>query len=222
MSYYELRRNKKRSASLFGDIVNKIVHAFVDTEQERLELKLKYVDILRGEAFVNDLRDTYIDVYPEANKFELIDLITLLYVDFVNQIKNGTYSHQDAATFLVNGKRKYLDSIKKPRLTRKKVQQVSLYSYILEDIEEEETEDDLDQEISAGDVVYLEIVFNTRENNRCKVFLYDIEPYLEGESLNVQDIIAIRYLNFIEQVRLEGNNSKVMKAILKNFINGNF
>jgi len=224
MSYYQLRKNKKRSTSLFEGVVNKLFDAFVETDKEKLELKMRYVDILRGEAFVNDLRDTYIDKYPEASQFELIDLITMLYIDFINQIKKGNYSHQEAAAILVNGKKKYIDSLKKNLLTRKKVQQVSPYSFIFEEIEEEDEDidNDLDSDFSAGDVVYLEVVFNTRENNRCKVFLYDIEPYLEGKLINVQDVVAIQYLNFIEQVRLEGNNTKVMKNILKNFLNGNF
>ena len=218
MSYYEIRNTKNKRPSLFDAVVNKVVGAFVDRDKEKIDLKLRYVDILRGEEYVNDIRDILIDKYSEASKFELVDLIYLLYVDFIRQIKNGKYSHKDAAIFLLDGKRKYLDTLNKPKFTRKEVHQVTPNTFIFEEIEEDE-EEEFDEEISIGDLVLFETAFNIRDNNRCKVFLYDIEQYLEGEVLTVQDIIRIRYLNFIDQVRLEGNNSKVMNAIMKNFIN---
>lgn len=220
LSYYELRGKKSKKISIFDTVVNKVINAFVDTETEKLDIKLKYVDILRGEEVVNDLKDTFIDKYPIVAKFEVADLFYLLYGDFIMQIKNGKFSHSDAADFLIDGKRKYLDILSKRRSTRKEIQQVSPNSFIFEDIEEEDEDfvENGSREFSINDVVYFELIFNIRQNNRCKVFLYDIEPYLDGEVINVEDVIAIRYLNFIDQVRLEGNNPKIMKSILKNFI----
>lgn len=207
---------------MFSSVVNKVMKVFVDTENEKLDLKMRYVDVIRGGEFIDDLIDTYIDQYPEISRFKLGKLISILFIDFINQIKSGHYNHKDAAQFLLDGKRKYLDVLDKPKVTRKEVHMVSPYTFIFEDIEEDEDDEEVEQEnsdLSLSDVVYLEIIIDIRQKNRCKVFLYDIKPYLEGIDINVQDVIVIRYLNFIEQIRLEGNNSRIMKSIMKSFRN---
>lgn len=220
MFYYENDRYKNKRVSLFDTVVSKVKNAFVDTNIEKLDIRLKYVDWLRGESFINDFHELFKHKYPEADKLELVELVTLLYVDFIKQIKSGKYSHEAAARFLVDGKKKYLDGLKKQRPTRKEVHQISPNSFIFEDVEDDDDDDDeLERDVSVGDIVYVEIDFNKNLNNRCKVFLYDIENFLDGVVVNIEDVIAIRYLNFIDQIRLEGNNPKVMKAILKSYIN---
>ncbi|MCM3390637.1 hypothetical protein LG296_20170 (plasmid) [Ureibacillus chungkukjangi] len=228
MSYYDVRAMKDRKKSIFTSVVNKIRNALVDIENEKLDLKMRYVDVVRGDEYVNDIRDTFITQYPELNQFELGKLIALLYVDFIINIQSGNLSHKDAARFLIEGKRKYLDVLHKPKskITRKEVQQVSPTTFIFQDIEDDEDEDEEFDDykepkghFSMSDIVFIEIVLNIRQNNRCKVFLFDIEPYLEGFTLDVEDVIVINYLDFIERIRWEGNNTKMMKRIVKNFIN---
>ncbi|MCM3390433.1 hypothetical protein LG296_20525 (plasmid) [Ureibacillus chungkukjangi] len=223
MYYYDQSRgNKYKKNSLFESVVNRIINTFVDTKSEKLNIKMRYVDILRGENYVNDLRDIFIDKFPEASKFELIDLIMILYTDFIEKIKNGDHSHSTAARYLLEGKRKHLNNLEKRNtITRKEVHQVTPNTLIFEDIEEDDFEDEEleHDDVSVDDIVYFDIDVNSNQNNRCKVFLYDIEPYLNGDKIDVKEVIAICYLSFIDQIRKKGNNPKIMKAILNNFIN---
>jgi hypothetical protein len=49
---------------------------------------------------------------------------------------------------------------------------------------------------------------------RGEILLNDLDPYLEGIELSIEDVISIVYLDFIESIKKEGNSIKVQKSIL--------
>ncbi|PLT32546.1 hypothetical protein CUU64_18770 [Bacillus sp. V5-8f] len=50
---------------------------------------------------------------------------------------------------------------------------------------------------------------------RSEVLLYDQSDYMRDIRMTVEEMLAIIYLEFMQQIKKEGNNEKVMKAILK-------
>lgn len=215
VSYYETKGRKKKGNSVF----KKVLNAFVDIapDQEVLDLKMRYVDVLRGEEFLNDIKDLYIDKDPSVSNIDLEDIIAVLYENYLQLIKNGNMDHQKAANFLVKGKKKYLDTMKSPKENRNEFRQISPNTFILEDVEDfgiqlETANDNFD----TSELVNLHVTLNNRDINRGKVFLYDINAYLNNEVLNVEDVMVISYLNLIHAIREKGNNVKVMESILYN------
>lgn len=214
MPYYKVRSKYHRKRTLLEKLRHKI-EAALDLDTVLLSLKMKHVDLLRGIAFIDDIQDTYKEFYPDCVNMDIAELINILFRDFLRQIKNGNHDHQTVADFLLEGNLKYLQPLKrKPKKMespQRKLNQISPYSFVFEDVEEE-----IEYEEETDDLVYVDIAFKEKFINRIKILLYDIEPHLKGEHFTVEDVIVIRYLNFIERIRIEGNNPKVMDAIIRN------
>lgn len=215
MTYYEVRSKYQQKKSFMERLVQK-VEAALDLDTVKLSLKMKHIDYLRGEAFIDDIQEIFEEVYPECERLNIAELINILFKDFIKQIKSGTQDHKVVADFLLDGNLRYLQPLiqikKKNGSSQRELQQVSTYSFIYEDVIEEE--DVCDKELD--DMVYIDIMFKEKFINRVKILLYDLEPHLKRESFSVEEVIVIRYLNFIERVRTEGNNPKVMESILIN------
>ena len=215
VSYYETKGRKRKGNSVF----KKVLNAFVDiaSDQEVLDLKMRYVDVLRGEEFLSDIKDLYIDKDPSVSNIDLEDIIAILYENYLQLIKNGNMDHQKAANFLVKGKKKYLDTMKSQKENRNEFRQISPNTFILEDAEDFGIQlGDANDSFDTSELVNLHVTLNNRDINRGKVFLYDINAYLNNEVLNVEDVIVISYLNLIHAIREKGNNVKVMESILYN------
>ncbi|MEX3623637.1 hypothetical protein [Viridibacillus arvi] len=217
-SYHDVRVMKKKNSSLIRSIANKIYSSVFEVETDTVELKLRmnYVDILRGEELVNDIKDTYMDYYPDVLYLRVEDIIAILYKDFLNQLKSGNQDHKQAVNFLLQGKKEYLNEIERVKIIqqKKELQQISPNTFILDaGIEVEEVDID---DLEPCDIVHLQLEFKIRDINRGKLFLYDVEPFLENVKISIEDVIVIRYLNFIEQIRDSGNNKNVILSILRN------
>lgn len=213
MAYYEIRSKYNQKKSLMDRLRHKI-EAVLDLDTVVLSLKMKHIDLLRGNAFIDDIQETFDEAYPDCMRLNIADLINILFQDFIKQVKSGTHDHRVVADFLLDGNLRYLHPLKQKQTkkeSQRKLQQVTPYSFIFEDVEEE-----IDEVEEMDEMVIVDIAFKERFINRVKILLYDIEPHLKGENLSVEDVIVIRYLNFIERLRIEGNNRKIMEAILIN------
>ena len=208
-------KSRKKKSSLFSKVLGALVE--VDSDHEVLQLRMRHVDILRGEEFLNDIIDLYIEKEPSVAKISLEDIIAVLYENYLQQIKNGKVDHQKAANFLLAGKKKFLDPMQNPEEEKREFRQISLTSFVLE--EPDDTEiflGDSNEKIETSELIELDITINNRDIKRGKVFLYDINAYLKNEVIKVEDVIVISYLNLIETIRLKGNNRKIMESILYN------
>ena len=173
------------------------------SSKKYINVKLPYYDYLRGQVFIQDLRDNY----PEdmSYSFDIGDLIHMLYMDFLQQIKRGV-KNEDVSVYLKHSMEKYFPT----KIAEQRVfKQVNNYSFQYEDIEELQENDD-DEKFA-----YLEIRAAEKIILRGEILLYDLSPFLDGTSITLEQLIAIIYLDFIKNVQEHGNSIAVQQTILK-------
>ncbi|MCQ6275906.1 hypothetical protein JMM81_13210 [Bacillus sp. V3B] len=170
-----------------------------------LKIEIPYYEYLRGEVFVEDIKD----LFEEAQDLTLYHLIVLLYFDFLGQVKKGT-KYEQLCPFLISSKKKYLDQ---PTVQKRVLKQVTPHLLSFEQREEEI--EVTSQEKKA------EITLRVKESEiyRGEIFLHDSSPYLMDEELTVEDLLVILFLDFLQSVKEKGNSTQVMKTILVNFEN---
>lgn len=176
---------------------------FLFTSKYRyIEIKLPYYEYLRGEVFCQDL----MDLFEEAPyTFSVVSLMSILFEDFLTQIKKGT-NYENMARFLVENKYKYLDPPKKETRVLKQVN-TNLFSF-------ETTEEEVAVKEENSRTAYLTVKIRDKMLLRGEIFLHDLSPFLNKELLQIEELFAILYLDFIAKIKEKGNNVDVMKAIL--------
>jgi hypothetical protein len=170
-----------------------------------LTVTIPYFDYLRGKVFIQDLRDNFEDEVPY--QFDFAVLLYMLYDDFLSQVKRGLAKHEQIANYLVSGKKRYY----KKKITHKRIMKpLTQHVFTFETVEEEGEYDKPDEEKNA----YIELRMRESEVLRAEVLLHDLQPYTKDILINVEEMIGIVYLDFIQQVKSEGNTLKVQKSIL--------
>ncbi len=177
---------------------------FLFTSKYRyIEIKLPYYEYLRGQVFCQD----FMDLFDEAPyTFSVVDLMSILFEDFLNQIKKGNTQYESMARFLVDNKYKYLEPPKKETRVLKKVN-TNLFSF-------ETTEEVMSVKEEDSRKAYLTVKIRDKVLLRGEIFLHDLSPFLHKEQLQIEELFAILYLDFIAKIKEKGNNVDVMKAIL--------
>lgn len=164
---------------------------------------MPYYDYIRAKIFIQDLRDNYKEEIPY--QFDIAVLLHMLYDDFLTQVKKGAKNEQ-IANYLLAGKRRYFQ--KKPQQKRV-MKPISKYVFEFETIEEEE--DVMTQEDKTA---YIELRMRESEVLRGEVLAHDLLSFTNGEEIPVEEMITIVYLDFIQNIKSEGNSLKVQKSIL--------
>ncbi len=170
------------------------------------ELTIDYYAYIRGTIFTEDLKDNYGDEVPYS--FDIAFLLSMLYNDFLKQIKKGELKNEDVAAYLKQGKEKYFYQKKKQRRVMKALTKHILEFSTVEDIEEEGN--------TSSDYKTAQITLRMREKEllRCEVLIHDLQPYLEGYKLSVEDVFVIVYMDFISSITSDGNSLKLQKTII--------
>jgi len=177
-----------------------IRHLF--SNRKYITVVIPYYDYLRGKVFIDDLRDNFEDEIPLD--LDIAFLLYMLYDDFLTQIKKGAKTEQIAA-YLIDGKRKHFyKKVKQKRIMKP----LTTHVFEFETIEEGYTEDDDEKK------AYLAIRMRESEILRGEVLIHDLDIHLKGTDLSVEELIAIVYLDFIENVKKEGNSVKVQQSIV--------
>lgn len=172
-----------------------------------LTFHVPYYDYLRGQVFIDDIKA----VYEECpDDFDLAALLSLLHDDFLYHTKKGSRTHQQTAQYLLYGQRQYLTYQTVIKREKQALKQVSDYTFIMSFEEEEEIE-----EKEKPDQAEITIRVKESKIQRTEILLYDVSPYMDDQVVTVEDMLAIVYLDFIQRIKQEGNNDKVMKSILK-------
>ncbi|MDR4950403.1 hypothetical protein [Neobacillus cucumis] len=171
--------------------------------RKSLTIVTDYYDYIRGEVFIDDMFDINDDV-PRG--FDLAVLIHLLYKDFLTQIKKGSINEQ-VARFLLSGKARYLGEKK---INRRVMKALTEHVFTFESIEEEIIEEESKREKKA----YITIQMKESEILRGEIFLHDLSPYLSNQNITIEDLLTILYLDFINQIKEQGNSDKIQKNIL--------
>ncbi|MCM3168585.1 hypothetical protein [Peribacillus frigoritolerans] len=104
----------KKSYSQFNLLSNKLLYgtkekkSFFDyflPKYRYLQIEVPYYEFLRGEVFVEDLKD----LFEEApQNLSLYHLIALLYFDFLEQVKKGA-KYEQICPFLISSKKTFLE-----------------------------------------------------------------------------------------------------------------
>ncbi|MCM3216763.1 hypothetical protein ABER75_11750 [Niallia taxi] len=175
------------------------------SSKKYISIKLPYYDYLRGQVFIQDLKDNY----PEAitSYIDIGHLIELLYKDFLNQIKRGV-KNEDVAIYLKQSMEKYFPV----KVIEKRVfKQVNHHLFQYEEMAEMDDEDEENEEKFA----YIEIRYSEKVILRGEILLYDLTPFLDNTTITVEQLISIIYLDFIKRVQEHGNSVTVQQTILK-------
>ncbi|MEK3993040.1 hypothetical protein [Robertmurraya sp. FSL R5-0851] len=191
---------------LSGNTEERGFFSYFFNNRPTIEVKVPYYEYLRGEVFCDDLRDNFESEVPFH--FDASHLIYLLYEDFLRQIKMGAKNEQ-IAKFILVGKQNYF----RKRVQEKRIMKpISKYVFEFETVEEEEIEETPSEDAKMA---YITIRMKKSELLRAEVLLHDLQPFMSsGESVTVEEVIAIVFLNFIEMIKKEGNTLKLQKSIL--------
>lgn len=189
--------------SLSGLADTRGLFKYLFTNRKYITVKIPYYDYLRGKVFIQDLRDNFENEVPP--QFDFSVLLYLLYDDFLTQIKRGAKNPQIADYLMAGSKKHFQKQIKQKRVMKPLTKNI----FEFETIEEEEY-----LEPEEDKTAYLELRMKESEILRGEVLIHDLEPFMKGIELSIEDVIAIVYLDFIENIKKEGNSTKVQKSIL--------
>lgn len=181
---------------------NKIMKWLFQSDYAYLTMVVDYYEYLRGIVFIDDIKDSYEDV-PDS--FDIAVLFHLLFTDFIRQIKKGCDLKQ-IANYLVTSKLAYFRSTKKEKRIMKAINN---HVFTFEDEEVELLEEKVDKPEKA----YIKIRMKKTEILRAEVLLSDLSSYM-NEHVTVEEMIAILYLDFIKEIKANGNSIKQQKTIL--------
>lgn len=198
-SYSSLNILQKR---LSGVIDSKGLFGSFISNRKYLTISMPYYDYIRAKVFIQDLRDNYKEEIPY--QFDIAVLLHMLYDDFLTQVKKGAKNEQ-IANYLLAGKRRYFQ--KKPQQKRV-MKPITQYVFEFETIEEEVIETKEDK------TAYIELRMRESEVLRGEVLAHDLLFFTKGEEISVEEMITIVYLDFIQNIKSEGNSLKVQKSIL--------
>lgn len=172
------------------------------SDRQLITVEIPYYDFIRGKVFIDDLRDNFTEDVPF--QFGISELLYMLYDDFLNQVKRGAKNDQIAG-YLKSGIQRHFTSKKREKRILK-----PLTNHVFE-FETIEEDDSPSQKVKTA---YLDIRMKESEVLRAEVLLFDLEPFLGDTELSIEQMIAIVYLDFIDNVKAEGNSLKVQKSIL--------
>ncbi|RHW36005.1 hypothetical protein D1B31_18120 [Neobacillus notoginsengisoli] len=188
---------------LAGFVDNRGLLKFLMTNRKYVTVKIPYYDYIRGKVFIEDLRDNFKDEVPIQFDFSL--LLYMLYDDFLNQIKRGA-KNQQIADYLIAGTKSYFQKKKKKKRVMKPISKTLIE---FETIEEEEYDEE------EGQTAFLDLRMKESEILRAEVLIHDLQPYFKGQiEVSIEDVITIVYLDFIQNIKKEGNSIKVQQSII--------
>lgn len=183
---------------------------FFFSSRKYTTVKLPYYDYLRGQVFIEDVKDNY----PEEIEysFDIGHLIIMLYLDFLKQIKKGV-KNEDVANYIKQSINKYFEE---ETIERRVFKQVNNTFFQYEDVEEiKESEEDREK------YAYLDLRIREKVILRGEILLHDLSPYFENVIVTVEQLIACIYLDFIKNIKDNGNSVALQKTIVKKLQNNN-
>lgn len=184
-----------------GTIENRGFFRSLLSKYRYIEVELPYYSYLRGEIFIDDLRDNFQDKIPLT--FDLGDLLKLLYDDFLIQVKKGA-KHEQIARYLLNGYEKH-------------IMENSFQSRNLSPITSDLIGMGGEEEQVEFEPKFAVLTLRIKETDiyRGEILLADLKLFTGEIEFLVEHIIAIVYLDFIENVIKEGSSLKVQKNIVR-------
>ena len=174
-------QNIEETRSFFKKLINL---------RKLLKIELNKNEYARGKVFCNDIKETF---KGEINRFDIEKLIYVLYMDFLEQVRDGL-SHKDIAAYLAKNKMKYYT-----------VQQSEVTTLVQVTKKHFKLKTGLDFVNSrSDDTTILLISMKETELLRGETLLNDIEHLIVDYKLTVEELLTILYLEFIDDIKKEG------------------
>ncbi|MFC5449074.1 hypothetical protein ACFPOG_12445 [Paenibacillus aestuarii] len=183
---------KSRISSGYG-IIN-------DPRYVSLNIRTPHYDLLRGRQCIKDIAEILGDEMDLS--FTVESLFVLLYADFIRQIRNGA-NLLELAKILMHGKRYF-----KKMDTPVEAELVSKNSFVL--VREERP----NRARRENQLVDVPIRIHKDEAERGEYLLYDMEELYPEFDMTVEELISIRYREFMKAVK--SGNMDVVKAVIAN------
>lgn len=153
-----------------------------------LDIKAEEVDFLRAEVFIDDINQL---TDGQFNRFSIEDLVLLLYMDFLAQIRDNIDTLNIGQTLQV----KYTEYYPAQKQYRALQEQETSFS-------------------TRKRWMKLNIRIKRSAALRGEVFIHDVRLLLPGFILTLDDILSVLYIDFIHELR-KGNQRKVIEMILQ-------
>ena len=179
---------------------------YFKNNKKLISIEIPYVDYIRGNVFIDDLRDNF---HETPYRFDVPQLMYLLYDDFLNQIKKGA-DNKEIAQFLIRGKQQYFN---KKVIEKRVMKQVTSNFFQFENGQEV-----IEGQNEKEKKVCLELKIRENVLLRGEILLHDIDDYMKDEHVTIEEIFAIRYLDFIRNVKQKGNSVQVQRSILERIV----
>ncbi|MEQ2527591.1 hypothetical protein WMO40_12835 [Bacillaceae bacterium CLA-AA-H227] len=190
--------------------------ALMEPHYRYVEIELPYYDYLRGNVLIEDIFEITEDCPTSLN---LVSLISLLYIQFLSQIKKGvtTVNNRKQGLDLLTISHKLInlkESIYGPKFVEKikieQFNQLTPNSWGLEEYEEE-----VERKISKAEKnAYLTIRMKSNQIYRGEILIHDLCNVNEEFDLTLEEIISLLYIDFIRKIKAEGNDERIMKSIV--------
>ncbi|EFV75004.1 MULTISPECIES: hypothetical protein [Cytobacillus] len=183
-----------------------------------IEIEIPYYDYLRGNVLISDMKR----VMDDCPSIDLAKLIYLLYLQFLYQVRKGVTTVKNKKQgFDLNTLGYKLISLRNdcvaPKLVEKvrveDFNQITPTTWVLEEREEEVEKPTRGKPKYA----YLTIRMKTEEIYRGEILLNDLNHINEEVNFGVEELMAILYIDFINKIKQEGNDEKVMKSIIASY-----
>lgn len=204
-----------KSFSKFNLIKSKLFEGKKSFLDLLLEPKYQYVDIevphydyLRGNVLLSDIEMVAEDCSP----INIAQLIYLLYLQFLHQVRKGT--SLDSLSHSIILKMEEYDLLDSPTIRKKntKLAPVSPNLFALQEFEEKDP-----LSVRKEKTACITLRMKISEIYRGEILLHDMYQLNNEYELNVEQLMAMLYIDFIHTIKREGNDEELIKRILQAF-----
>lgn len=191
-----------------------------------LEPKFKYVDIeiphydyLRGNVLLSDLEM----VEEDCPNIDIGQLINLLYIQFLHRIRKGSGVDEQGRKKILDlnilgqqiaSKMEHYQILDSP-VTRKKQRKLAPASPNLFTLQEFEVVEN--RTIQREQVAIVTVRMKISELYRGEILLNDIYNINNEYEIQLEQLIAMLYIDFITIIKQEGNTEAILKNIIDAF-----
>lgn len=179
-----------------GEVFQKLF----ESKYVKLDITIPKYELLRGKALVSDVNEI-LSAHGQS-PITIDDLFTLLYMDFLHQIKSGTDLAAFGELLLRKKKEQEEDSYKVKDVIQRNPFQFELQDKIIK---------------NKKSLIVYPIKITRKAAWRGEVLLYDISQVVPDLNISLEELISIRYQDVMKSVKK--GNVDVLRAIIANVQN---
>lgn len=179
----------------------------LEPKYQYIEIEVPHYDYLRGNVLLSDIEM----VVAEGPSIDIAQLINLLYLQFLYQVRKGA----DLSTLAHSVVNKMIEcNIWNSTIMKKekKLTGVTPNLFVLKEYDTAEI-----QEKPKQKQAFITIRMKISEIYRGEVFLHDIYNLNNDYIITVEELISMLYIDFIKTIKQAGNDEKVIYNIINAF-----